>query len=125
MTFKISVVLGSYVISLLQIPFLFIKLDGICFEIQIPRNMPILSDNNETTSRKGFVESLATEPILIWNKKDPNLQMEKLKKMIENKYFQKFDSYWDFHKWSVENFRDFWKELWDWFDVIASKPYEM
>ncbi|GFS47506.1 acetoacetyl-CoA synthetase [Nephila pilipes] len=73
---------------------------------------------------KGVLESFVKEPKLIWNKKDPNLQIEKLKKMIEEKYNQKFNSYWDFHKWSVENFEGFWKELWHYFNVIASKPYE-
>ncbi|GFY39229.1 acetoacetyl-CoA synthetase [Trichonephila inaurata madagascariensis] len=68
--------------------------------------------------------SFTIEPKLIWDKKNPNLQMEQLKKRIQEKYNQKFDSYWDFHKWTVENFVDFWKEMWHHFDVIASKPYE-
>ncbi|CAL1286784.1 unnamed protein product, partial [Larinioides sclopetarius] len=25
---------------------------------------------------------------------------------------------------SVENYEDFWKEIWHFFDVIASKPYD-
>ncbi|GFX60412.1 acetoacetyl-CoA synthetase [Trichonephila clavipes] len=82
------------------------------------------SNNVEAWRSKGLLDSFIKEPKLIWNKKDPNLQMEELKKMIEKKYNQNFDSYWDFHKWSVENFEHFWEEMWLHFKVIASKPYE-
>ncbi|GFX60406.1 acetoacetyl-CoA synthetase [Trichonephila clavipes] len=81
-------------------------------------------DPADNASQKGSMGSFTLEPKLIWDKKNPNLQMEQLKKMIQEKYNQKFDSYWDFHKWTVENFVDFWKEMWHHFDVIASKPYE-
>ncbi|XP_055933995.1 acetoacetyl-CoA synthetase-like isoform X2 [Argiope bruennichi] len=62
--------------------------------------------------------------ILIWDKKIPDTQLEKFKKYISEKYNQHFESYWDLHKWSVENFMDYWKEMWDYFDIIASKPYD-
>ncbi|GFX60405.1 acetoacetyl-CoA synthetase [Trichonephila clavipes] len=81
-------------------------------------------ESADNGSQKGCMGSFITEPKLIWDKKNPKLQMEQLKKMIQEKYSQKFDSYWDFHKWTVENFVDFWKEMWHHFDVIASKPYE-
>ncbi|XP_042903834.1 acetoacetyl-CoA synthetase-like isoform X2 [Parasteatoda tepidariorum] len=63
-------------------------------------------------------------PILIWNEKVPNTALEKFSKIIEQKYNQKFDSYWDLHKWSVENFPNFWEECWKYFDIIASRPYD-
>ncbi|GIY37652.1 acetoacetyl-CoA synthetase [Caerostris darwini] len=38
--------------------------------------------------------------------------------------YNNFDSYWAFHKWSIENFAEFWKEIWNFYDIITSKPYE-
>ncbi|GIY91880.1 acetoacetyl-CoA synthetase [Caerostris extrusa] len=61
---------------------------------------------------------------LFGTKKCPDTEMDKFKKIIEEKYGKKFDSYWDFHQWSVENYTDFWKEMWHYFEVIASVPYE-
>ncbi|XP_055932765.1 acetoacetyl-CoA synthetase-like [Argiope bruennichi] len=62
---------------------------------------------------------------VIWNKKmQSEIGLEKFQKIIERKYKIKFESYWDLHKWSVENFSGFWKEMWNFFDIIASKPYE-
>ncbi|GIY39602.1 acetoacetyl-CoA synthetase [Caerostris darwini] len=34
------------------------------------------------------------------------------------------DSYWSFHKWSVKNFPDFWKEVWHYFEIISSTQYD-
>ncbi|GBM36688.1 Acetoacetyl-CoA synthetase [Araneus ventricosus] len=50
--------------------------------------------------------------------------LERFQKIIERKYNLNFESYWDLHKWSVENFPDFWKEIWNFFDIIVSNPYE-
>ncbi|GFU54023.1 acetoacetyl-CoA synthetase, partial [Nephila pilipes] len=33
-------------------------------------------------------------------------------------------SYWEFHKWSVENYTDFWGELWHYFGIISSRTYD-
>lgn len=39
-------------------------------------------------------------------------------------HFLKFKaSYWDFHKWSTENYMQFWEEIWHFFGIICSKPY--
>nr|AII97926.1 BLTX565 [Nephila pilipes] len=64
-----------------------------------------------------------SQPVLVWNKKIPNTELENFKKFVANKYKLPIKSYWDLHKWSVEKFPDFWKELWHYFDIIASKPY--
>ncbi|KAG8195201.1 hypothetical protein JTE90_027944 [Oedothorax gibbosus] len=77
-----------------------------------------------SSKRNQFLKSLEKKPILIWNKKTPNTKLEKFKTIIEYKYDQHFETYFDFHKWSVENFADLWKELWEYFDVIASKTYK-
>ncbi|GBN70512.1 Acetoacetyl-CoA synthetase [Araneus ventricosus] len=78
----------------------------------------------ESSCSNGFVNSFILEPTIIWDRKVPDTELDKFKKVIEEKYKKKFDSYWDFHKWTVENFVDFWKEMWHYFDVIASVPYE-
>ncbi|GBN53442.1 Acetoacetyl-CoA synthetase [Araneus ventricosus] len=75
-------------------------------------------------NKNGFVDILESNPIVVWNKKVPDTELDKFKKIVEKKYGQHFNSYWDFHKWSVDNYTDFWKEIWHFFDVIASKPYD-
>ncbi|KAG8195205.1 hypothetical protein JTE90_027948 [Oedothorax gibbosus] len=83
-----------------------------------------LHNGGADITKKGYVEALASKPIQYWNKRVPNTQLEKFKKIIEKKYDKGFATYWDLHKWSVENYEDFWKELWHFFPVVASKPYE-
>ncbi|GFY60117.1 acetoacetyl-CoA synthetase [Trichonephila inaurata madagascariensis] len=74
-------------------------------------------------SKNNLVETLISQPILVWNKKIPNTQLERFQTFIADKYNLPIKSYWDLHKWSTENFPYFWKELWHYFDIIASKPY--
>ncbi|GFX05580.1 acetoacetyl-CoA synthetase [Trichonephila clavipes] len=33
-------------------------------------------------------------------------------------------SYWDLHRWSIDNCESFWAEIWDYFKVVSSKKYE-
>ncbi|GFT14729.1 acetoacetyl-CoA synthetase [Nephila pilipes] len=61
---------------------------------------------------------------LAWNKKVSDTGTEKFKKVIEEKYNLKLDSYWDLHRWSIDNCENFWAEIWDYFNVIYSKNYE-
>ncbi|GBN69060.1 Acetoacetyl-CoA synthetase [Araneus ventricosus] len=62
---------------------------------------------------------------VVWDKKMPSeIGLERFRKVIERKYNKKFESYWDLHKWSIKNFPEFWKEIWNFFDIIVSKPYE-
>ncbi|KFM80138.1 Acetoacetyl-CoA synthetase, partial [Stegodyphus mimosarum] len=63
-------------------------------------------------------------PMLLWDKKVPDTQLEKFKKLIEQKFNLHLDSYWDFHKWSIENYGKFWEEIWNYFGMIVSKPYK-
>ncbi|GFX60401.1 acetoacetyl-CoA synthetase [Trichonephila clavipes] len=60
----------------------------------------------------------------VWTKKEPDTELQKFKNLIEKKYNQHTNNYWDLHKWSVENIPEFWEEIWHYFNVIASKPYE-
>nr|AII97829.1 BLTX457 [Nephila pilipes] len=69
-------------------------------------------------------ESFAKRCIPIWTKKEINTELIRFKRLIEKKYNQRFNTYWDLHKWSVENIPDFWKEIWHYFNIISSKPYD-
>ncbi|XP_055940755.1 acetoacetyl-CoA synthetase-like isoform X2 [Argiope bruennichi] len=64
------------------------------------------------------------QPFLAWNKKVTDTNTEKFRKLIEEKYQIRLENYWDLHKWSVDNTEKFWEEIWDYFKVIASQPYE-
>lgn len=33
-------------------------------------------------------------------------------------------SYWELHKWTIDNHTKFWEGIWNFFGVIASKPYD-
>ncbi|KAG8198897.1 hypothetical protein JTE90_015109 [Oedothorax gibbosus] len=63
-------------------------------------------------------------PPLVWNKKVPNTHLEQLKKIVEEKYDEHFESYWDLHKWSTDNLGDFWEVAWHYFGIKYSKPYD-
>ncbi|KAG8198892.1 hypothetical protein JTE90_015106 [Oedothorax gibbosus] len=61
---------------------------------------------------------------LTWDKTVPNTEIEKFKKIIEDKFNLKFGNYWDFHKWTVDNFASFWEEVWMHFGIVFSKPHD-
>ncbi|GFR28115.1 acetoacetyl-CoA synthetase [Trichonephila clavata] len=73
--------------------------------------------------KNGCVDVMGKQTTLVWNKKVPSTEIDKFRKIIEKKYNRHFGSYWEFQKWSVENYTDFWEELWHYFGIIASKPY--
>ncbi|GIY39599.1 acetoacetyl-CoA synthetase [Caerostris darwini] len=82
------------------------------------------SNGGAHLTKNGFVDILENNPIVVWDKKVPNTELEKFKNIVEKKYGKNFDSYWDLHKWSIENYTDFWREIWNYFDVVASKPFD-
>ncbi|GFY60119.1 acetoacetyl-CoA synthetase [Trichonephila inaurata madagascariensis] len=73
--------------------------------------------------KKGLVDIISAGTREIWNKKVSGTQMEKLQKIIQDKYGVKFETYWDFHEWSIKNYSQFWEEIWKFYGVISSKPY--
>ncbi|PRD33642.1 UNVERIFIED_CONTAM: Acetoacetyl-CoA synthetase [Trichonephila clavipes] len=77
---------------------------------------------NEKT--KNLKESKVESNYLVWNKKVPDTQLEKFKKIIEEKYNLKFQTYWDMHSWSVTNFPNFWEEVWNYFGIVSSQPHD-
>ncbi|KFM66893.1 Acetoacetyl-CoA synthetase, partial [Stegodyphus mimosarum] len=91
---------------------------------KLPYSEGNLGDIKEKKTKRSLVNGLGIRPPLVWNKKIPNTELDKFKKVVEEKFKLHFDSYWDFHKWSVENYANFWEEIWNYFGVITSKPYD-
>ncbi|CAL1286765.1 unnamed protein product [Larinioides sclopetarius] len=85
------------------------------------------SSNNlppKDKEKKNLVEIISAGTCQIWNKKVPGTQLEKLKNIIQDKYGIKFKNYWDFHDWSIKNYSQLWEELWNFYEVVYSKPYD-
>lgn len=64
------------------------------------------------------------KPIWIPSKKrisDSN--MTRFTQFIFKKYNLRFNDYEHLHNWSVENIDDFWRSLWEFTDLVHSKPY--
>ena len=50
-------------------------------------------------------------------------EMRKYMNYVNRRYFQSFHTYKELYQWSVDNIEEFWGSLWDYFDIICSKPY--
>lgn len=81
------------------------------------------AENYGKTNKTSLLDA-GSNPVVIWNQRVPNTGLDKFQKLIEDKYNKRFASYWEFHKWSIENYTSFWKEMWNYFGVICSKPYD-
>nr|XP_042897347.1 acetoacetyl-CoA synthetase isoform X1 [Parasteatoda tepidariorum]XP_042897348.1 acetoacetyl-CoA synthetase isoform X1 [Parasteatoda tepidariorum] len=55
---------------------------------------------------------------------DKSSNFVKFMNLIEEKYKVKLDSYWDLHKWSIENIENFWAEIWNFTEIIHSRKYD-
>ena len=53
-----------------------------------------------------------------------NSNMYRFMNVINDKYHQNFSEYAPLHQWSIENIADFWETMWEFADIIASKPYD-
>ncbi|GFV45342.1 transposase [Trichonephila clavipes] len=73
---------------------------------------------------KNLKQAKVESNYLVWNKKVPDTELEKFKKIIQEKYNLKFHTYWDLHSWSVINFPSFWEELWNYLKFIISKHHD-
>lgn len=63
----------------------------------------------------------------IWQPSEERKKKANMTKFIDlvNKYYgQKIDSYNELHKWSINNLEDFWRVMWEFADVKASKRYD-
>ncbi|MBQ1835220.1 MAG: AMP-binding protein, partial [Oscillospiraceae bacterium] len=51
-------------------------------------------------------------------------RMADFMRYVNRRYSLAFTEYAELYRWSVENIPDFWAAVWDYFDVICSKPYD-
>ena len=64
---------------------------------------------------------------MLWKPSDESIRqsnMYRFMQFINSKYNQKFTQYMPLYAWSVRNIPDFWASLWEFADIIHSKPYD-
>ncbi len=63
---------------------------------------------------------------LLWKPSEErvkNSNMYRFMRYINEKYSQNFSEYNPLYQWSIENIPDFWKSMWDFAEIKASKSY--
>ena len=61
---------------------------------------------------------------LLWRPTRESIEQSRMyafARRIEQKYDVVLPDYASLHAWSIENLEDFWKEVWEWFGIVASK----
>ena len=64
---------------------------------------------------------------LLWQPTQAQIKqsnMYRYMQVVNQRYDQRFESYDDLYRWSVEEIPDFWASIWDFMAVRASQPYE-
>jgi acetoacetyl-CoA synthetase len=64
---------------------------------------------------------------LLWKPSEEHIKktnMYRFMQFVNEKHKQNFKTYPSFYGWSVENIPDFWAAMWEFADIIASKPYD-
>jgi acetoacetyl-CoA synthetase len=64
---------------------------------------------------------------LLWKPSEEQIQqsnMYRFMNVVNQKYNQDFNEYAPLYGWSVENIAEFWETMWEFADIIASKPYD-
>jgi acetoacetyl-CoA synthetase len=64
---------------------------------------------------------------MLWKPSDESIRqsnMHRFMQCINSKYNQKFTHYAPLYAWSVRNIADFWASLWEFADILHSKPYD-
>jgi acetoacetyl-CoA synthetase len=64
---------------------------------------------------------------LLWQPTQEQIEqsnMYRYMQVVNQRYDQRFESYDDLYRWSVEAIPDFWASIWDFMAVRASQPYE-
>ncbi|CAH1801308.1 unnamed protein product [Owenia fusiformis] len=51
-------------------------------------------------------------------------QMDRLRERINLKYSLKLESYSQLYNWSVENYSEFWEEVWNFTDIVFSRTFQ-
>ena len=49
--------------------------------------------------------------------------MEELTRIINNNHGQSINNYEQLHNWSINHIPEFWEEVWNYCDIINSKPH--
>ena len=64
---------------------------------------------------------------LLWTPAKEQIQQTNMYRFmsgINQKYAKNFTEYKELWQWSVENIPEFWEEMWDFGDIVASKPFD-
>ena len=64
---------------------------------------------------------------LLWTPSEARIKSTNLHRfmsIINAKYNQNFSEYASLYQWSIENIPEFWSMMWEFADIIASKPYD-
>ncbi len=64
---------------------------------------------------------------LLWEPAEEQIKqsnMYRFMNTVNEKYRQNFQAYAPLYEWSVDNIADFWETMWDFADILASKPYD-
>ena len=88
------------------------------------RNL-ISNSSDSADSNINMEQVSATSPIegLMWRPSDvQNHQMTKLREKINAKFNIDLEDYPQFHKWSCENYDQFWGQVLDFCNVVCSLP---
>jgi len=80
----------------------------------------------ESESKNTKMDKVSASPAiegLMWRPSDvQNHQMTKLREKINSKFNVNLENYTQFHKWSCENYDQFWGQVWDFCNVISWNP---
>jgi acetoacetyl-CoA synthetase len=64
---------------------------------------------------------------LLWKPSEEQIKQSNLYRflnVVNKKYSHNFVDYTSLYEWSIENIADFWETMWEFADIIASKPYD-
>lgn len=82
-----------------------------------------VSDNNFTMIAGTDTNGTMEEPVELWRHPKPeSTEMHTFQQHISKRYGLKGAMYDELWHWSVDNPGDFWKEIWEYTGIKASKP---
>ena len=64
---------------------------------------------------------------LLWKPTEEQIKssnMYRFMSIVNEKYRQNFTEFTSLYAWSIENIADFWETMWEFGDIIATKPYD-
>jgi len=68
-----------------------------------------------------------TQPEILWQPSQEFIENSNLKayeKWLNDKRYLTFENYADLWQWSVDHIEEFWKSLWEYFEIISHSPYQ-